>query len=155
MRIITDSEEFFEREQYIKKFIKSTQTGYVENIGTYELYSDGYCYSGYLWEYLKRIRVVSERFCFDWLNNYAQDKIFILWDIHSKEKVFVDDYWKYPKHSILEICKDEFNSIVDLLPEDIYIYDKSYEWTIALTHEWIDDNRRYCLLCDLMQNSNR
>lgn len=30
---------------------------------------------------------------------------------------------------------------LDNLPEDIYIFDTKYEWTLILTHEFIDDKR--------------
>lgn len=33
---------------------------------------------------------------------------------------------------------------LDYLPEDIYIFDHSFEWTIVLTHEEIE-NKRWCL----------
>ena len=34
------------------------------------------------------------------------------------------------------------------LPEDIYIFDDPYSWTIALTHETDAQERPYCLFTD-------
>ena len=35
----------------------------------------------------------------------------------------------------------------DILPDDVYVFDKSYNWFIAFTHEWKGDEpeTRYCL----------
>lgn len=146
MRVLKDEEERLERKKYIDVFIDKLQDGYAENIMTLRQYSDGYCYKGYLWDYFKKAIVVTERFCLDWIEDNAMGCIKVLWDIHSKDNIFIENYWKYPKHSILCLCKSELRTIIGSLPEDIYIYDDTYRWTIALTHEQINEKHRFCLL---------
>lgn len=40
----------------------------------------------------------------------------------------------------------EFVKNINNLPEDIYIVDDTFEWSIALTHETDAQQNRYCLL---------
>ena len=57
------------------------------------------------------------------------------------------------KH-VLPICPtqrvtpDELLARMADLPEDIYIFDDPYSWTIALTHETDAQERPYCLFAD-------
>ena len=57
------------------------------------------------------------------------------------------------KH-VLPICPtrrvtpDELLARMADLPEDIYIFDDTYSWTIALTHETDAQKRPYCLFTD-------
>ena len=32
--------------------------------------------------------------------------------------------------------------------EDYYLFDDSFEWTCVVTHEWLENDRRYCLMVD-------
>lgn len=32
--------------------------------------------------------------------------------------------------------------------EDHYLFDDSFEWTCVVTHEWLENDRRYCLMVD-------
>ena len=67
-----------------------------------------------------------------------------MWDVNSKDYIFIPDYWKYPKEAVLSISVEEFKKIKDTLPEDVYLYDNSFSWSIALTHEYSDEDERYC-----------
>ena len=59
-----------------------------------------------------------------------------------------------PEKHVLPICPtqrvtpDELLARVADLPEDIYIFDDTYSWTIALTHETDAQERPYCLFTD-------
>lgn len=57
------------------------------------------------------------------------------WDIHSCERILIPDYWKFPKKSCLELNFNDLCSNRKFLPEDIYIFDRSFKWTIVFTHE--------------------
>ena len=133
------------RDEYIKSFIDTSSSYYKEDIEQKTLFSDGFCYIGYLWDCLLKPTIISEYKA----NHFLEDKgiVYIMWDIHSSERIFIDDYWKFPKNQIL--CTDEkIESLKSDLPEDIYVFDDTFSWTVVFTHEYNDKDRRYCLFMD-------
>lgn len=136
------------RRRYIKTFVKFKSSYYIENIKKRKRFKDGLCYEGYLWDVLINPNIVSEQEADDVLKN--KTNIYIMWDIHSCEKIYVLNYWKYPKNSILNLEKWE-DLLKKELPEDIYIYDDTFKWTIVYTHEIDEYDNRYCIY---IQNDN-
>ncbi len=121
------------RSKYIEAFVDTSCEWYKDRIATTREFSDGVCYTGYLWEclinptYISLFDVVSYR---DRLG-----EVLVFWDIHSSQRIFVKDYWKFGKDTMLRL---EFGTLVDNLeffPEDIYIFDDSISWSLVLTHE--------------------
>ncbi len=47
---------------------------------------------------------------------YTKDSLIIFWNIHSWERIFAKNYWKFKK-------------------EDVYTFDYSFEWNDIITHE--------------------
>lgn len=128
-------------EQYFKKYIESTKE-----------YSDGTCYIGYLWDCLKAIEVIDMQFIKSKIDKLFE--VLVFWDIHSKERIFIKDYWKFSKHDMLNL---NFKTLIDnleFLPEDIYIFDRSFEWTIIITHEYVDE-KRWCLKSGIIGDQRR
>lgn len=75
------------------------------------------------------------------------DYVFVFWDNHSCDRILIPDYWKFPKESCLrmkygDLCRNKI-----YLPEDIYIFDNSFQWTIAFTHETDLNNNNIFLEC--------
>ena len=67
-----------------------------------------------------------------------------MWDIHSAERIFIPNYWKYPKECILYVemwSEDMYKE----LPEDIYIFDDTFTWSAIYTHEIDLNDAPYCL----------
>lgn len=129
------------RNKYIDKFVDSQSEYFKKYIKNKKVCSDGLCYEGYLWDCLKKpikIKMNDIIAYSDRLNS-----VIVFWDIHSKDKIFIENYWKFGKETIIEI---DFNILIDnleYLPEDIYIIDKNFEWSLILTHE--DNNgERIC-----------
>lgn len=54
----------------------------------------------------------------------------MFWDIHSKDRIFIPNYWKYPKEAFLKMKVEEFLENMNNLPEDIYVVDD----TIGFSH---------------------
>ena len=130
------------RDQYIEKFINIENELYQERIVNRHKFCDGYCYLGYLWDYLKSPCVISG----DYIKTIAKsiDEVYVFWDIHSCERILIKNYWKYAKDAILRL---NFSTLLigqKYLPEDIYIFDDSFSWTLIKTHEDID-GKCYCL----------
>ena len=67
--------------------------------------------------------------------------------INSNEKILIPDYWKYPKNRILHCEKWSADFKIDL-PEDIYVFDDTFSWSIVYTHEEMKPGKRYCLHID-------
>jgi hypothetical protein len=122
------------RKRYISAFINTEMEHYREYILTLKQCSDGLCYFGYLWDCLRNPIIIGEDDIFAFLSNYS-DNIYILWDIHSKDKIWIENYWKFDKNAILELDPQLLLENLEYLPEDIYIFDSSFEWTYVLTHE--------------------
>lgn len=130
------------REEYIKVFVDINKQYYKKYIEILNEYSDGLCYTGYLWDCLKDVVVVDLQYIE--LKSSGIDNVFVFWDTHTEERIFIKDYWKFGKRSILEL---NFNTLINNLEyfaEDVYIFDKSFKWTLVITHEFID-GKRWCL----------
>ena len=128
---------------YIKNFVNTASSYYKENIEQKVLFSDGPCYTGYLWDCLLNASIISEREADQLLKN--KKKIFIMWDIHSRDRILIPNYWKFPKSSIL--CADSWiETLKNDLPEDVYVFDDTLSWSVIYTHETDTKNMRYCLL---------
>ena len=133
------------REQYIENFVDFHSDYYNQRIKNLVRFSDGFCYIGYLWDCIKHPMIISEAEATKVLKN--KRNIYIMWDIHTCERIFIPNYWKYPKLSIIlsktwteELCKE--------LPEDIYFFDETFSWSIIFTHETDIKGNRYCLVVE-------
>jgi hypothetical protein len=69
--------------------------------------------------------------------------VYAMWDIHSRERILIPNYWKYPKAAILRGMGSDLLPAAPELPEDLYLFDDSLEWTLITTHE-NDGRRRLC-----------
>lgn len=141
--IILDMEKSSQiRKKYIDAFVDTSSHYYVNQILKMELFSDGLCYIGYLWDCLKKAVVIPHSECEQFLN--AKHNIFVMWDIHSAERIVVPNYWKYPKNQVL--CINQWDqSIRRELPEDIYLFDESFSWSVVFTHETDANDDPFCL----------
>ncbi|MBD5482386.1 MAG: DUF4275 family protein [Lachnospiraceae bacterium] len=132
------------RERYIEKFVNSTHSQYQEQIQKKYKFRDGYCYLGYLWDYMKEPTIIDEHY----IRSKRKDigDVYVFWDIHSCERILIKDYWKFGKRDIINLNFDVLIKGAMYLPEDIYIFDASYMWTMVMTHENIN-GKRYCIKC--------
>lgn len=147
MEVLIENKAEQLREKYISHFIDTNLEYYLSRIQKRIMCSDGMCYTGYLWDCLKNKFVMSENECFHYIEN--TESIYVFWDIHSKDRIFIPNYWKYPKEAILKMQYKEFVKNIDNFPEDIYIVDDMFEWSIVFTHETDMQQKRYCLFAYL------
>ncbi|GLC30964.1 hypothetical protein [Clostridium omnivorum] len=139
LTILTKDEAQNIRNKYIELFVDIHKEYYKKYIGALKKYSDGLCYTGYLWDCIKDVVVIDLQYVGAVSNKL--NTVYALWDIHTAERIFIEDYWKFGKDSILKLDFDELMKNLEYLPEDIYIFDENFNWTIVLTHEYIDDKR--------------
>jgi len=128
------------RERYISTFINEDMEHYKKYILNLTLCSDGFCYAGYLWDCLKTYTVIKENEVFDFLY-HCPNSVYVFWDINSKDRIFIKDYWRFDKGAMLEVTPKLLPDNYKYLPEDIYIFDDSFNWTYILTHEDKDGGR--------------
>lgn len=153
VKVINNDEAENIRSQYICRFIDVSKEYYSKYIDNLKEYEDGYCYTGYLWDCLIESQVVDLEYLHKWTDDL--DEVFVFWDIHTKERIFIKDYWKFEKSSVLKLKYSVLINNLEHLPEDIYIFDDSYNWSLVLTHEEFD-NKRWCLKSgNLTANSNK
>lgn len=130
------------REKYINKFVDTEKESYKKNIQILHKLSDGYCYLGYLWDCIKNPVMIDSEYIK--LMAESEGMVYVFWDIHSCERIFIDDYWKFGKDTVLKV---DFKTLIqgeEYLPEDIYIFDENITWTLIPTHEDIN-GKRYCI----------
>ena len=134
------------RTKYIQNFVDTTKDYFVERIEQKTEFSDGLCYIGYLWDCLKNPKVISEAEAS--LILQGKQNLYIMWDIHSCERILIPNYWKYPKTSVLstEMWSVSFK---EELPEDIYLFDDTFSWSVIFTHETDEQNNNFCLYVEL------
>lgn len=133
------------RQRYIETFVNTDSDYYNQRIKDRRPFSDGLCYTGYLWDCFKKPEVLSEPACFSFLKQ--KKNIYIMWDIHSAEQIFIPNYWKYPKSAVL-LTDCWIDELGKELPEDLYLFDSSFTWSIALTHETDLKEKRYCVFSE-------
>ena len=130
------------RELYIECFVNTQSPHYIEGVQTRIPFRDGLCYTSYLWDCLKKPKKISRNKALNLL--WERKNVFIMWDIHSEERIFIPNYWKYPKESVLLLEVFDEEKLKDL-PEDIYIFDDTFSWSVILTHETDRKGNPYCI----------
>lgn len=141
------------RQRYTDRFIDTTLDHYEEHIATLRQCEDGLCYAGYLWVFIKGNEKYQYERTMEQALSYLLEKsqVYVMWDLFSKErirlkKVLTDNY---PKDTVIamavdELCRtitsewDVWDDTTRYLPEDIYIFDDSMQWTVIFTHEGWD-----------------
>ena len=142
--IISAEDAYGIRQRYIQTFIDTDTTFYKTSIERLEQFRDGLCYTGYLWDCLRKpYTVISVADAIARIQQRRQ--VFALWDIHSAERILVPDYWKFPKDTVLQVKSNTLTENLRFLPEDLYLCDDSLSWTVILTHESNSDNSRICI----------
>jgi len=134
VRIVNGVEAKALRDKFIARFIATDKEWYKVHIAQKHNFSDGWYYTGYLWECLKKFELLRIKQVISELEKIDQ-LVYVLWDLHSAWQERLKNYWKFPKESVLNLQGKELVQGVRYLPEDIYIFDARYDWTLILTHE--------------------
>lgn len=132
------------RKKYIEKFIDTKKEFFQQQIEIKYQFIDGYCYLGYLWDCLISPTIIEEKYI-NLISNEI-DYVYVFWDIHSCERIFIDNYWRFKKDDVLKLSLKTLLKGQKYLPEDIYILDDSFSWSFIMTHEYTDESR-YCIKC--------
>jgi hypothetical protein len=142
IEILSTGESELWRQGYIDAFVDTSKEYYVQRIAKQQQFSDGMHNSGYLWDCLR----VSSRITVQRFENEIclQSEVLVMADDHSRDQIPGAPLWPYAPHSVARLSPQELLEIRASLPEDIYVFDNSLNWTLVLTHEH-DNRRRLCL----------
>jgi hypothetical protein len=103
-------------------------------------FDDGPAYEGYLWDFLEGKRVVTEPEI--WGAVAGAERLYAMSDLHSAERVRLPE--GFPRGTVLRASAEVLRAGLAYLPEDLYLFDDSFTWAAALTHEDVDGTR-FCL----------
>lgn len=126
------------RELYIDTFLDVNSKYYQERILKTV---DSIFHAGYFWDIFKNPKIIKKSKILHQIN-CLQNDIYVIWDNNIYNRGI-----KYPIFAVLQVSPKDFESLLPELPEDIYIFDDTFTWTYALTHEEID-GKDYCLECN-------
>ena len=97
---------------------------------------------GYLWDTLKSSACVTRAD----IERINAQRVYVLWDLHSAQKIHIPNYWRFPKSAIVAGRWRDMLSHYRYFPADSYFFDESYEWSAIFTHETCDDAKKSRLL---------
>jgi hypothetical protein len=122
------------RERYVATFVDTSSGGYRRIVQSTREYEDGFGYKGYLWEALGRWEHAAEEEIVAEMEE-AAGTWFALWDLNTSTTIFVPDYWKFPKPSVLRGKAGVLVEGREFLPEDVYYVPEAFDRSLILTHE--------------------
>ena len=140
MQILNQYQADEYRKRYINKYINTNSKFYIDRIETLTQFSDGLCCTGYLWESLKSPIFIHEEQIETYRSKLKQ--VLIFWDNNSKDRIYIKDYWKFGKKTMVRVDYNLFLDHAHFFPEDVYLTDETLQWTIVFTHEDDINNRR-------------
>lgn len=130
------------RQAFIEAFVDTTRDWYRDHIQTLHRFSDGDHYDGYLWECLCKPRKITiQRFR---LEVMTHRELLVMADDKSRDQRPSGPHWPFGCHTVARCAPDQLLKSLELLPEDLYVFDESLRWALAITHEH-DHKRRLCL----------
>lgn len=133
MTVLSSKDSIRIREKYITTFVDTSKEYFLKYIKNICHFKDGARYTGYLWDCFKFVELKNKEFCQSFLRK--KEFFYVFWDLHLVENITIDNYWKYPIDSVLCTNITELEKQRNELPEDLYLFDDSFTWTIAYTHE--------------------
>lgn len=125
------------RQGYVSRFVKQDSQYFRSRIERLQRHADGYYYDGYLWDCLQRPELIRQDAFFEELSHH--NAVYVMSDLHSNNKVRVDDYWSFPKCNVLVTQVTSLPALLPLLPDDLYVFDESLNWSLVVTHEIYED----------------
>lgn len=145
MDILSGEEASSLRQFFLCTFVDTSCDYFKARIAHMRQFSDGLRYTGYLWDCMLDREPVSCHYLISQLQALT-GPFYVFWDIHSCDRIFIPNYWKYPIDAVLRAAPDEIPDTLQTLPEDCYFFDDSLSWAMATTHEELKPGKRLCYL---------
>lgn len=134
VRVLPNRKAASLRDEFVRTFLRTNTEFFKNNIQRKRRCFDGLCYSGYIWDCVGRYSRISLKTLLRRLLKY--EKVYVFWDVHSRDKILIRDCWLFPKHAVLEMTAETLTANFVFLPEDIYIFDSTLSWALIKTHEY-------------------
>jgi hypothetical protein len=73
---------------------------------------------------------------------------YLMWDVKSCEQILDRRYLNFDSDAVMRLAPEVAFTGQSLLIEDLYFFDDSWNWCVALTHEYVQEDpaRRLCLV---------
>jgi len=142
------------RNEFVRNFVNTNMPLFNDHI--IQIKNDGY--SGFLWEFLHNPSVIDEKDAF----SHIEKKPLVLfffdnWHSYkSKTYVFPEKTWKHTVYKssgvvlldiMLNYCfvgLEHQEKDIEPIPDEVYIFDETYNWYIVLTKENLPNGERLC-----------
>ena len=134
------------RAVFIERFVDTDHPAFGARLNAMKQFSDGSFYTGYLWEFLRSPSRVDEPTA--WQQILAGAWTYVMWDMKSADQIHDPRYTNFDRSAVLRLAPEVAFTGQSFLIEDLYFFDDSWEWCVALTHEYVEVNppRRLCLV---------
>jgi hypothetical protein len=142
IEVLQRSEADDVRVRFVEAFVDSSDPGFVSTVQSRTRFSDGSWYTGYLWDYMVNREFIGLRKALSVVKTHGT--VLVFWDLHSAERIRIPGYWRFERDAVLRMPGSLLELGLQWLPEDLYIHDHSLGWAIALTHEYVDE-QRWCI----------
>ena len=145
VRVLPMAQARLVRARFQEALLDTGHPNYDDRILRLRPFSDGEFCTGYMWDYLRNPRQVSEE---EVLRMVAMviGSVYAMWDVHSSDRIRIPDYWKFSRSAVLAMRPADLLAGLGFLPEDLYMFDGSYSWACILTHEYDEVGKRWCLV---------
>lgn len=134
MMVITGIKASSIRRRFIDTFVDKHSLWYKEILEQVKC-SGGNHYYGYLWDCFFRdnLKIISIEEIGSYIDNL---EVYLCWDNHPRTYFLTQvPSWEYPKNSLLKLFSSEVKTMIPNLPQDFYLFDATFSWAIAITHE--------------------
>lgn len=130
------------RGRFLDAFVDTEDPLFEDHMGPAP-HTDGHYYKGFLWDFVRDPRIVSEEEA--WAACEGKDVVHVMWDIHTTE--YMPYYYKFPVDAVLRGSGVAIRSGEFWLPDDLYLFDDTFQWTVVLTSDLAaDDKSRLCFV---------
>jgi hypothetical protein len=138
--MLSKEDSAFFHDSYIELFVDTNSSSF-QKFMVPLLTSEKKAVYGYLWNCLRNpIKITHQRLCVE-LSRF--DDVLVMADEYDQERSAYP-IWPFPPRSVVQFAPQILLNALTVLPEDLYIFDRTMDWTLVQTHEY-DDKRRYCL----------
>lgn len=121
------------RTRFVSDYVDVDSQYFEDRIATLKRFSDGEFYSGYLWDVIPNYTRISGEQAASLARSLGSS--YSLWDLHSADKIWLPDYWKFPRDAVLKGPAIEIFHARPILPADLYIIREDFAICLVLTHE--------------------
>ena len=121
------------RVKFQKYFLDTDSDCFRDRVSELVRFPDGEYQRGYMWECLSSFTESDWGRCWAILRESAT--LYVLWDSHSAYHIQRPNYWRFGRSDVLECTPACLRQGLNLLPDDLYLVDRTFSWSVVRTHE--------------------